>query len=70
MKNNNKIKFSIAIILFQIQSIFAQAPSFNDDVEDVTPAAPIDSWTVPMILIGLGIVYIIFKKRTQLMIKK
>ena len=34
MKNRTKIQYAIVIALLQIQSIFAQAPVFDDDVQD------------------------------------
>ena len=59
MKNRTEIKYAIVIALLQIQSIFAQAPVFDDDVQDV----PINDWILPMILLGVGIVFFYIKKR-------
>jgi hypothetical protein len=68
MKNKTKIKFSIAIVLFQIQTLFAQGPTFTDNVEDV-PASPVDNWIAPMVLVGLGIVFFFIKKKAQSLAK-
>ena len=59
MKNRTEIKYAIVIALLQIQSVFAQAPVFDDDVQDV----PINDWILPMILLGVGIVFFYIKKR-------
>ena len=59
MKNRTEIKYAIIIALLQIQSIFAQAPVFDDDVQDV----PINDWILPMMLLGVGIVFFYLKKR-------
>ena len=59
MKNRTEIKYAIVIALLQIQSIFAQAPVFDDDVQDV----PINDWVLPMMLLGVGIVFFYLKKR-------
>jgi hypothetical protein len=59
MRNRTEIKYAIVIALLQIQSIFAQAPVFDDDVQDV----PINDWILPMMLLGVGIVFFYLKKR-------
>ena len=59
MKNRTEIKYAIVIALLQIQSVFAQAPVFDDDVQDV----PINDWILPMMLLGVGIVFFYLKKR-------
>ena len=59
MKNRTEIKYAIVIALLQIQSIFAQAPVFDDDVQDV----PINDWILPMMLLGVGIVFFYLQKR-------
>ncbi|MEY3500965.1 MAG: hypothetical protein RL308_2634 [Bacteroidota bacterium] len=69
MKNNTKIGYSIAIVLFQMQMLFAQAPNFGDNVEDVSPAAPIDTCIAPMALIGLCIVFFLIKNKVQSVVK-
>ena len=70
MKNKTKIGYSIAIVLFQMQSLFAQAPDFTDNVDDVSPpAAPIDNWIAPMVLVGLGIAFFFIKKKVQSVVK-
>lgn len=61
MKNRTEIKYAIVIALLQIESIFAQAPVFDDDVQDV----PINDWILPMMLLGVGIVFFYLKKKKQ-----
>jgi hypothetical protein len=65
MKNSTKIRFSIAIVLIQVQTLFAQAPAFDDDVQDV----PVDNWILPMALLGLGIMFFIINKKSQTEVK-
>jgi hypothetical protein len=62
MKNSTKIKYSIAIVLLQVQTLFAQAPAFDDDVQDV----PVDNWILPMALLGLGMMFYFIKKQTKI----
>ena len=62
MKNSTKIRYSIAIVLLQVQTLFAQAPGFDDDVQDV----PVDNWILPMALVGLGIMFYFIKKKSQI----
>jgi hypothetical protein len=61
MKNSTKIRYSIAIVLLQVQTLFAQTPGFDDDVQDV----PVNNWIVPMTILGLTIVYFFIKKKSQ-----
>ena len=66
MKNSNHsaIRYQfLLVLLFLVQ--FAQAqPTFDDgdDVNDAVPA-PIDDWILPMMLLGVGIVFFYLKKR-------
>jgi hypothetical protein len=62
MKNKTKIKYSISIILFQMQTLFAQTPGFDDDVQDV----PVNNWIVPMAILGLIMVYFFIKKKSKM----
>ena len=62
MKNSTKIRYSIAIVLLQVQTLFAQAPTFDDDVQDV----PVDNWILPMALLGLGVMFYFIKKQTKI----
>ena len=61
IKNRTEIKYAIVIALLQIQSIFAQAPVFDDDVQDV----PINDWILPMMLLGVGFVFFYLQKKKQ-----
>ena len=59
MKNINKIKYSLALVLFSV-TLQAQEP-FQDDVNDV----PIDdyNWIIPVAIIGIAIGYWSFQKK-------
>jgi hypothetical protein len=49
-------------ILFLLLPFFAMAEdSFNDDTNDLTPAAPIDIYIVPALFIGIYFAYRFFK---------
>ena len=58
MKNSTKIRYSIAIVLLQAQTLFAQTPGFDDDVQDV----PVDNWIIPMAILGVALMYFFLKK--------
>lgn len=51
-------------LLCQVPTIVAQTPGFEDDVVDV-PAAPIDQWVLPMIVLGIAMRYYFMKKKKQ-----
>ena len=59
MKNSTKIRYSIAIVLLQAQTLFAQTPGFDDDVQDV----PVDNWIIPMTILGVALMYFFIKKK-------
>lgn len=62
MKN---IKNNITrILLFTSTLATAQTP-FDDDVEDV-PAAPIDDWVLPAILITILLVFLFLKNQKNM----
>ena len=61
MNNSTKIVYSIAIVLLQAQTLFAQTPGFDDDVQDV----PADNWIIPMALLGIVIMFYFIKKKRQ-----
>ena len=66
MKTVNTLQFKIYLIVFNLMSIAAMAnePGFpfeEDPGED--PALPIDDWILPMMLLGVGIVFFYLKKR-------
>jgi hypothetical protein len=62
MKNSTKIRYSIAIVLLQAQTLFAQTPGFDDDVQDV----PVDNWILPMAIIGVCSMFYFIKKQTKI----
>jgi hypothetical protein len=64
MKNSTKIRYSIAIVLLQVQTLFAQTPGFDDDVQDV----PVNNWIVPMTILGVALMYFFIKKKRQTLV--
>jgi hypothetical protein len=62
--NRTTIKYQlVVIVLFLAQFVQAQ-PGFDDgdDVVDV-PAAPIDEWIFPMVLLGIAMMVYYTKKK-------
>lgn len=64
MKNFKKLFFASAVLLLFLIPITAQAqlPGFPDDVDDETPAAPIDGFISIAVLMGGIIGYRKLKK--------
>ena len=69
MKTVNTLQFKIYLIVFNLMSIAAMAQNFDDPGFPMNndpgqqPAAPIDDWILPMMLLGVGIVFFYLKKR-------
>lgn len=61
MKNSTKIRYSIAIVLLQIQTIFAQTPGFDDDVQDV----PVNDYIPVLFILGIATAYWILKPKAK-----
>ena len=67
MKTVNTPKIKIYLMVFYLVSIAAMAqqdPGFpfeEDPGED--PAAPIDQWILPMVIIGIAVMYYFIQKR-------
>jgi hypothetical protein len=54
------------LIVFNLMSVAAMAndPGFpSEEDPGQQPAAPIDDWILPMMLLGVGIVFFYLKKR-------
>jgi hypothetical protein len=66
MKNqtSHTIKNLFVIVLLLLTGyVQANPPGFEDDVPD-NPAAPIDSWIIPMVVLALLIMYY-YNKNTK-----
>jgi hypothetical protein len=66
MKAVNTLQIKIYLMVFNLMSIAAMAndPGFpfeEDPGED--PAAPIDQWILPMVIIGIAIMYYFIQKK-------
>jgi hypothetical protein len=46
----------VIVLLLLTEYVQANPPGFDDDVPD-NPAAPIDSWIIPMVVLALLIMY-------------
>lgn len=63
MRYITKIAFVILVTLAQIQTVVAQStPTFDDDVQDV----PVDTWILPMALVGVCSMFYFIKKQTKI----
>lgn len=63
MRYTTKIAFVTLVTLAQVQKIVAQAaPAFEDDVQDV----PVDTWIIPMALVGIALIFYFIKKKSQI----
>jgi hypothetical protein len=69
--NCNNIKYQLLLTLVILTQFVQAQPSFDDgdDVQDV-PAAPIDDWIIPMIIIVLVMVFFYFKKENKHLLNK
>lgn len=65
--NRTKIKYQLVVILVFLAQFVKAQPSFDDgdDVVDV-PAAPIDDWVVPAVLITILLVFLFFKNQNKM----
>lgn len=61
MNSLNKITWSL---LFIFQTLVIQAQSFDDDVQDVQDM-PVDNWRIPMVILGVILIYFFIKKKRQ-----
>ena len=65
MRKNRKMKLQIYTLLFCMLSLVvnAQDPGFPGGENDPgAPAAPIDNWIFPMFVLGILLVYYLYKK--------
>lgn len=64
-KSNTKYFFTILFLFFNITILIAQnEPAFDDNVID-TPAAPIDDYLLPMLILSLIIGSVQIKKKMK-----
>lgn len=62
--NRTTIKYQFVVIVLFVTQLLQAQPGFDDgdDVVDV-PAAPIDEWIFPMLLLGIAIIIYHTKKK-------
>lgn len=61
--NRNRIQYQLVVIVLFLSQFVQAQPGFDDDTVDV-PAAPIDEWLLPMFVVGVVLVYYIYKRKT------
>jgi hypothetical protein len=61
MKQITKITIAVVFTMAQIQSLSAQTPGFDDDVQDV----PVNQGIIPMLIIGIFLIYFLKSKPSQ-----
>lgn len=65
MRKNSKMKLQIYTLLFCMLSLVvnAQDPGFPGENDPGAPAAPIDDWIFPMVLLGIAMMVYYTKKK-------
>ncbi len=56
-----KTIITISFVLYATVAIAQEG--FEEDVPDITPAAPIDDWVIPVFLIAIVMMYFYLKKQ-------
>ena len=67
----DSIKYQLVwvfVLLTQLAQAQTDAPTFDDDVQDVQ-VAPIDHWIIPMLLLGIVGVFIYYHKQQKQIIE-
>jgi hypothetical protein len=67
-KHFTKIIWALTLTIVQIQTIAAEVPTFDDDVQD-NPPASINDWIIPVFFIAIGLAYYLCLKTTRNSIK-
>ena len=71
MKTVNTLQIKIYLMVFNLMSIAAMAqqdpgPGFPfEDNSDPGQEAPIDDWILPMVVLGIAVMYYFIKKKRQ-----
>ena len=63
--NRNRIQYQLVVIVLFLSQFVQAQPGFDDDTVDV-PAAPIDEWLLPMFVVGIVLVYYIYRRKTTI----
>jgi hypothetical protein len=58
------LRLAFLLCVFSTTSVYSQI-AFDDDVDECTPAAPIDDWMLPAMLVAIGLVFINFHKNLR-----
>lgn len=61
MKQITKITIAVVFTMAQIQSLSAQTPGFDDDVQDV----PVNQGIIAMAIIGIAFVFLLIRKNKR-----
>ena len=63
--------FAVLLAMLVTVSTYAQdPPEFEDDVVDNPPAAPIDDYLPPALLIAVGLGWVLLRERTSYIKKR
>lgn len=60
----NNVKYHLIVVLLFLTQLIQAQTEFADNVEDV-PAAPIDEWALPMLIIGIMVMLFYCRKQQQ-----
>lgn len=64
--NTSSQQKRLSIIFIMLPFLASAQDSFFDNTNDTTPAAPIDGYLLLMVLLGICVAYLFFKKQNQL----
>ena len=63
--NRNRIQNQLVVIVLFLSQFVQAQPGFDDDTVDV-PAAPIDEWLLPMFVVGIVLVYYVYRRKATI----
>lgn len=69
MKHYTKFTWALILTIGQIQTIAAEAPIFDDDVQVNNPPASINEWVIPVFFIAIGFAFYLYHKVARNSIK-
>ncbi len=69
MKKIRSILLTLGLVIYNLinSSAFAQDdPGFPGDDDPGLPVAPIDDWVIPMLVIGIGLTFMVYRRKLKL----
>ena len=68
MKKIRSILLTLGLVVCNLitNSAFANDPGFPGNSDPGSPVAPINDWVIPMLVIGVGLMFIIYRRKLKL----